>query len=138
MAVSKGMSLAMSCCQPPNRSAISLNNTYSASFDDMKDAAYTAKYGHPLEMKLGRGRGEGEGGKGRGGKGREKGRGGRAASRGWKGEGRDGKKEVDGGEEGRFAARGVERGGEEGKGRRNGELTLTPNPNRPTRRYNTE
>jgi len=95
------------------------NNTYSASFDGAKDAAYTAKYGHPPEMKQGKGRGKGKGregkgrekgggwrgrravlwqggGKGRegrGGKGREKGRGGRgerAASRkGWKWEGRN-------------------------------------------------
>jgi len=32
------------------------NNTYSASFDGTKDAAYTAKYGQPPEMKEGRGR----------------------------------------------------------------------------------
>jgi len=47
---------------------------------------------------------------------------GRFATRGWKGEGR----EVT---EGRFAARGGKgKGGEEGKERRNGELTLTPEP----------
>jgi len=46
------------------------NNTYSASFDGAKDAAYTAKYGHPPEMKQGRGKG-----KLRAGKGWEKGRG---------------------------------------------------------------
>jgi len=39
------------------------NNTYSASFDGAKDAAYTAKYGQPPEMKEG-GEREGRGGKG--------------------------------------------------------------------------
>ena len=64
------MSLGISCCQPPNRSAIS-NNTYSASFDGAKDAAYTAKYSQPPEMKEGRGEGKGkgrDGNKGRGGR----------------------------------------------------------------------
>ena len=50
-AVNKGMLFTISCCQPANQSAISLNNSYSASFDDAKDAAYTAKYGQPPEMK---------------------------------------------------------------------------------------
>ena len=35
------------------------NNTYSARFDGTKDAAYTAKYGQPPEMKQGRGKGRG-------------------------------------------------------------------------------
>jgi len=39
-----------------------------------------------------------------------------------------GGKEGDGGEGGLLHGKGVERGGEEGKGRRNGELTLTPEP----------
>ena len=67
------------------------NNTYSASFDGAKDAAYTAKYGHPPEMKQGRE-------KGRGGKGKEKGRGGLAASRQGSGKrkgGRKGKEECE-------------------------------------------
>ena len=99
-AVNKGMSFTISCCQPANQSAVSLNNTYSASFDGAKDAAYTAKYGQPPEMKQGRGRGKGRvgvRGKGRERRDRKKGRGGRgrrAAS--WQGvgkgrEGRDGK-----------------------------------------------
>jgi len=77
------MSLGISCCQPPNRSAISVTsyNTYSVSFDGAKDAAvaaYTAKYGQPPEMKEGRGKGKGkgreegrDGNKRRGGKGRK-------------------------------------------------------------------
>ena len=60
------MSFTISCCQPTDQSAISLNNTYSASFDDAKDAACTAKYGQPPEMKEGRGRGKGRAGRGRG------------------------------------------------------------------------
>ena len=53
------------------------NNTYSANFDSAKNAAYTAKYGQPPEMKQERRRRrEGEGK-------REK-----------EGEGRDGNKEV--------------------------------------------
>ena len=67
------------------------NNTYSASFDGAKDAAYTAKYGHPPKMNQGRGKG-----KGKEGKGREKSRGGRGwralRGKGWKGEGRNGNK----------------------------------------------
>ena len=43
------------------------NNTYSASFDGAKDAAYTAKYGQPQKMKEGRRR-EGGSRKGMGGK----------------------------------------------------------------------
>jgi len=47
------------------------NHTYSASFDGAKDAAYTAKYGQPPEMKKGKGMGGG-GGRGKEGrKGRE-------------------------------------------------------------------
>ena len=49
------------------------NNTYSASFNGAKDAAYTAKYGHPPEMKQGKGRRKGRE-KGRGGTGKRKGR----------------------------------------------------------------
>ena len=48
------------------------NNTYCASFDGAKDAAYTAKYSQPPEMKEGRGKGKGkgrDGNKGRGGRG---------------------------------------------------------------------
>jgi len=101
---------------------ISNNNTYSASFNGAKDAAYTAKYGQPLEMKEGKGRG----GRGRG----------RFATREWKGEERKGKegregtgiKEGEGGDRGLLRCKGVGRRGEEGKGRRNGELTLTPEP----------
>jgi len=70
------------------------NNTYSASFDGAKDAAYTAKYSHSPQMKQGRGKGRGKGKD----KGRE-GTAGHSAARGWKGE-----------------------------GRRNGELTLTAEP----------
>jgi len=69
------------------------NNTYSASFDGAKDAAYTAKYGHPPEIKQGRGRGKGKG-KGRKGTGKRKGRAGRFTAREWKAEGR---KEREGG-----------------------------------------
>jgi len=47
------------------------NNTYSASFDGAKDAAYTAKYGQPPEIKDGRERRKGKGRGRRGGKGRE-------------------------------------------------------------------
>ena len=47
------------------------NNTYSASFDGAKDAAYTAKYGHPPEMKQGKGKGEEEGEREREGEGRD-------------------------------------------------------------------
>ena len=53
------------------------NKTCSASFDGTKDAAYTAKYGHPPEMKQGRGSGKGREkgkGKGREGTGKRKGR----------------------------------------------------------------
>jgi len=85
------MSLGISCCQPPNRSAIS-NNTYSASFDGAKDAAYTAKYSQPPEMKEGRGKGKGkgrDGNKGRGGRGRG------AAS--WQGGGQEGRRKGGGG-----------------------------------------
>ena len=66
------------------------NNTYSASFDGAKDAAYTANYGHPPEMKQGRGSGKGrEKGKGkvREGTGKRKGREGTVGcftERGWK------------------------------------------------------
>ena len=42
-----------------------------------------------------------------------------------RGKGRDGKKE---GEGGLLRGKGVKRGREEGKGRRNGELNLTPEP----------
>ena len=59
------MSFTISCCQPVNQSAISLNNTFSASFDGAKDAAYTAKYGQPPEMKQRRGRGKGREGTGK-------------------------------------------------------------------------
>jgi len=121
-AVNKGMSLAISCCQTPKSVCYISVNTYSASFDGTKDAAYTAKYGHPPEMKQGRGkergkgkrkrmygkkegeggnggplRGKGEGRKAREGTGKRKGRegtAGRFAARGWKGEGR---KEREGG-----------------------------------------
>ena len=95
------MSLAISCCQHPYRSAISVSTLillvsvgfvqfsrfFAASFDGAKDTAYTAKYGHPPEMKQGRG-------KGRGGKGREKGTGGWAAS--WQGgeKGKGGRKRL--------------------------------------------
>ena len=80
------------------------NNTYSASFDGVKDAPYTAKYGHPPEMKQGRGKGEGE---------RE-------------GEARHGKKEGEGGDGGPLHGKGVERGGKgrdkEGEGGDGGPL----------------
>jgi len=69
------------------------NNTYSASFDGAKDAAYTAKYGQPPEMKQGRGRGKGRG----------KGREGREGT---------GKKEGEGEDGGPLRGKGVERGGE--------------------------
>jgi len=58
----------------------------------------------------------------------------RFAARGWKVEGRNGGKGKDRnkgrGGRGRVPlhGKGVERGGEEGKGRRNGELTLTSEP----------
>ena len=84
------MLFTISCCQPANQSAISLNNSYSASFDDAKDAAYTAKYGQPPEMKQGRGRGKGKGREGREG---------------------TGKKEVEGEDGGPLRGMGVERGG---------------------------
>ena len=94
------------------------DNTYSASFDGAKDAAYTAKYGHPPEIKQGRE-------KGRGGKGKEKGRGGRgrrAALRqgvergGKEGEGRDRKKEGEGGDGGPLCNKGWKgEGGRKGK-----------------------
>jgi len=67
---------------------ISNNNTYSASFNGTKDAAYTAKYGQPLEMK-----GEREGRKGReetGIKEGDGGDGGRFATTEWKVEERKG------------------------------------------------
>ena len=67
---------------------ISNNNTYSASFNGAKDAAYMAKYGQPLQMKEGKGGKEGEGrdgNKGRGGRGRG------AAS--WQGGGQEGEEE---------------------------------------------
>ena len=66
------------------------NNTYSASFNGAQDAAYTAKYGHPPEMKRGRGK-EGEGEREREGEGGD----------GWplrgKGVERGGRKEREGG-----------------------------------------
>ena len=53
------------------------NNAYSPSFDGAKDAAYTAKYSQPPEMKEERGRGGGRGGrKGRKGTGIKEGAGG--------------------------------------------------------------
>ena len=82
------------------------SNTYSASFDGAKDAAYTAKYGQPPEMKEGRGgrgrvplRGKGverTGKEGEGGEGRDmnkgrRGRGRGAALRQGGGKGREGK-----------------------------------------------
>jgi len=82
------------------------NNTYSVSFDGAKDAAYTAKYGQPPEMNEGRGRGK-----------EREGRKGTEGTRIKEGDGRDG---------GRFAARGE--GEREGKIRRTGELTFTPEP----------
>ena len=66
-AVNKGMSLAISCCQPPNWSAISLITLIVLVFYGVKDLAYTAKYGQPPEMKEGRGERDGNKGRGRGG-----------------------------------------------------------------------
>jgi len=60
----------------------------------VKDAPYTAKYGHPPEMKQGRGKGEREGEARHGKKEGEGGDGGCFVARGWKGEGR---KEREGG-----------------------------------------
>jgi len=65
---------------PKSVCCISNNNTYSASFNGTKDAAYTTKYGQPLEMK--------EGKKGREGMVIKEGEGGdwgRFATREWKG-----------------------------------------------------
>ena len=71
---------------PTPKSVCSIsNNTYSASFDGTKDAAYTAKYGQPPEMKEGRNGTDGTG-----------------------------IKEGEGGDGGLLCGKGVERGGRDG------------------------
>jgi len=83
----------MSFLPTPKSVCYICNNTYSASFDGAKDAAYTAKYGQPPEMKE------------RGGRGGRKGREGM------------GIKEGELGDWGPLRGKGVERAGREGKGR---------------------
>jgi len=103
------MSLAISCCQPPNRSAISLT-TLILLVSTARRIQPTRQNTviHRRRSKEGEGERRGGRGKGRGGKGREKG--------------------TEGGDGGPLRDKGVESGGEERKGRRNGELTLTPEP----------
>jgi len=107
-AVNEGMSLAVSCCQTLKSVCYVSNNIYSASFDGVKDAAYTA-IGSATEDEGVKGKGKVRG----------------IQMGGKKGEGRD---ENKGRGWGSLCSKGVERGGEEQKGRRNGELTLTPEP----------
>jgi len=59
------MSLAISFCQPPKSVCYISLTALIANFDGAEDAAYTAKYGHPPEMKQGRGKGKRREGKGR-------------------------------------------------------------------------
>jgi len=94
-AVNKGMSLAISCCQPPNRSAISLTTLIllvSAARRMQPTRQNTVI--HRRWKRTGRGK---ERGKGK-----------------WKG--RDGKKEREGGDGGPLRDKGVERGGKGGDG----------------------
>ena len=61
MAVNEGVSLAISCCQPPNRSAISLTTLILLVLTVRR----RAKYGQPPEMKEGRGKGREDDGRDR-------------------------------------------------------------------------